>query len=176
LDKETGQVEFNPMGAFHKATRNKTMGGPHDCSEIPPGYPGAGNIICYDNGMYVGTSRAVEVNPKTDEVVWESNAGSTRRGRRHFSSYISGAERLPNGNTIICAGANGRVFEVTPEHEIVWEYISPYIGSPLSHYGVFRAHRYGPDFCPQFEQLPEAKGPAVVAPDVTTFKVTTAVK
>jgi hypothetical protein len=173
LDKKTGQVEFNPMGKSHEASKNKTMGGPHDCNEIPPTYPGAGNILCYDNGMYLGTSRAVEVDPKTNEVVWESHAGSPRRGRRHFSSYISSAERLPNGNTFICAGANGRVFEVTPENEIVWEYISPHIGSSSSYYGVFRTHRYGPDHCPQLKDLPEAKGPAVVPPDVSTFKVTT---
>jgi hypothetical protein len=62
---------------------------------------------------------------------------------------ISGAERLPNGNTLICEGAKGRVFEVTATHEIVWEYVNPFFASNLR-FGdrvnfVFRAHRYGPD-------------------------------
>src|SRR5207253_9990512 len=42
-----------------------------------------------------------------------------------FSRYISGAQRLANGNTLICSRANGTVFEVTPEKEIVWKYVNP---------------------------------------------------
>ena len=42
-----------------------------------------------------------------------------------FSSFISGAQRLSNGNTLICSGANGTIFEVTPEKEIVWKYVNP---------------------------------------------------
>jgi len=61
---------------------------------------------------------------------------------------------LPNGNTLICEGAPGRIFEVTPRHDIVWEYINPFVASSGEHGGgsvsnngnaVFRAHRYGPD-------------------------------
>jgi hypothetical protein len=42
-----------------------------------------------------------------------------------FSSFISGAQRLPGGNTLICSGANGTIFEVTPEKAIVWKYVNP---------------------------------------------------
>jgi hypothetical protein len=42
-----------------------------------------------------------------------------------FSSFISGAQRLSNGNTLICSGANGTIFEVTPEKAVVWKYINP---------------------------------------------------
>jgi len=49
-------------------------------------------------------------------------AWSYSDGERFFSGFISGAERLPNGNTLICQGAAGRVFEVTRGGEIVWEY------------------------------------------------------
>ena len=42
-----------------------------------------------------------------------------------YSPYISGAQRLPNGNTLVCSGAHGHMFEVTPEGDIVWEYINP---------------------------------------------------
>jgi len=41
-----------------------------------------------------------------------------------FSSFISGAHRLPNGNTLICSGAPGRLIEVTQAGEIVWEYLN----------------------------------------------------
>ncbi len=34
------------------------------------------------------------------------------------------AQRLPNGNTLICDGAKGHAIEVTPEKEIVWEWLN----------------------------------------------------
>ena len=70
-----------------------------------------------------------------------------------FSSFISGAERLPNGNTLICSGAGGRVFEVTPAGETVWNYRNVHGGDvdPPEHAGkapplaLFRATRLGRD-------------------------------
>jgi hypothetical protein len=43
-----------------------------------------------------------------------------------YSPFVSGAQRLKNGNTMIASGAKGRFIEVTPEKEIVWEYWNPY--------------------------------------------------
>jgi hypothetical protein len=64
-----------------------------------------------------------------------------------FSFMVSGCERLPNGNTFVTEGATGRLFEVTPYRDIVWEYVSPWILP--SRFGptpvVFRAHRLAPD-------------------------------
>jgi hypothetical protein len=34
--------------------------------------------------------------------------------------------RLPNGNTFIDEGQSGRLFQVTPDGDIVWEYVNPY--------------------------------------------------
>ncbi|QDU86430.1 Arylsulfotransferase (ASST) [Planctomycetes bacterium Pla163] len=67
-----------------------------------------------------------------------------------YSAFISGAERLPNGNTLICSGAGGRVFEVTPAGETVWNYRCDLGGdvTPPDHAGhapkdsLFRATRY----------------------------------
>lgn len=42
-----------------------------------------------------------------------------------YSRILSGAQALPNGNILICEGLTGRFFEVTPEKETVWEYLSP---------------------------------------------------
>ena len=60
-----------------------------------------------------------------------------------YSPFISGAQRLPNGNTLICSGVKGRLFEVTRDGEIVWEYMSPYFRTRA--FGetslVFRAYR-----------------------------------
>ena len=70
-----------------------------------------------------------------------------------FSSFISGAHRLPNGNTLICSGAPGRILEVTRDGRIVWEYLNPYGGEvPTSPQGgntprtaLFRATRIARD-------------------------------
>ena len=75
------------------------------------------------------------------------------------------------GNTLICSGANGRFFEVTPENNIVWEYVNPHKTNDLFAYTVFRAHRYAPDYCKQFNTLSPAKGSAIVPPNVSTYRV-----
>ena len=113
-----------------------------------------GNILLFDNGAHrrgMNFSRVIEIDPKTNEIAWEYVGDPPLS----FYSYnISGADRLPNGNTLICEGAPGRVIEVTPNCEIVWEYISPFFeqvpptaaGSRFGYSNaVFRAHRYGPD-------------------------------
>ena len=68
-----------------------------------------------------------------------------------INTRVYGAMRLKNGNTVICEGAPGRMFEVTPGKDIVWEYINPFFGrvgvgrATESVNAVFRAHRYGPE-------------------------------
>ena len=65
-----------------------------------------------------------------------------------FAVNISGAQRLANGNTLICEGPSGHFFEVTPAGEIVWEYVNPIFNqTPQGEQNpVFRAERYAPDF------------------------------
>jgi hypothetical protein len=45
-----------------------------------------------------------------------------------FAPFISGAARLRNGNTFVCAGTDGILLELTREGSIVWEYRNPYSG------------------------------------------------
>jgi hypothetical protein len=88
----------------------------------------------------------IEVDAATDTIVWSYD---TKPSWRFFSSFISGAQRLENGNTLICEGMQGRLFEVTTEGNIVWEYVNPFFGED-ERWGnvniVFRAYRYSPDF------------------------------
>ena len=64
-----------------------------------------------------------------------------------MSLHIAGAERLANGNTLICEGESGRIFEVTRDCEICWEWNSPFV---LEFKGIqavmlFRSRRYNVD-------------------------------
>jgi hypothetical protein len=96
-------------------------------------------------------SRVVEVDPATDKIVWQYQPQVVFS---FFSGHIGGAERLTNGNTLICEGQSGRVFEVTPPGEICWEWINPMI-MPFKNVFcqmLFRAHRYAPN-SPESEGL-----------------------
>jgi len=70
-----------------------------------------------------------------------------------YSAFISGARRLASGNTIVASGAPGRIFEVTPAGQVVWDYLNPHGGDvePPEHSGkapplaLYRADRYAPD-------------------------------
>ena len=129
--------------------------GPGDIShQHNPTMLSNGRVLIFDNGPHksgVTHSRIIEVDPDNDRIAWEYRGDPPIS---FYSYHISGAERQPNGNTLICEGAPGRIFEVTPAGEIAWEYINPYLAE--SGYGVgesasgfansvFRAHRYGPD-------------------------------
>ena len=70
-------------------------------------------------------SRIIEVDLATKQIVWKYQE---KRESDFFSPRISNAQRLPNGNTLICEGDFGRFFEVTHDGELVWEYVNPYFG------------------------------------------------
>ncbi len=141
---------------------------------IPKGLPGEGNILVFKNGMPY--SIVMEFNPVTYEVVWEYSgielgyAESHGLSHKFFSPSVSMAQRLPNGNTMIVEGDGGRIFEVTRDLEIVWEYIHPVydwggLGGALVGFNqkkvkpgegmanmVYRAYRYPYDYVPQLKK------------------------
>jgi outer membrane protein assembly factor BamB len=81
-----------------------------------------GNVLVFDNGVRRKSSRVLELDPVTGDVVWEYAADPPES----FYTYEKGsAQRLPNGNTLICDGDNGRAFEVTRDGEMVWEWLNP---------------------------------------------------
>jgi hypothetical protein len=109
-----------------------------------------GNILLFDNGTHradnpLTFSRVLEIDPATKRIVWRYQ---DRPMFNFYSPYESSAQRLPNGNTFICEGVFGRLFEVTPEGEVVWEYINPYFGEAGllgENNWLFRAFRYSPE-------------------------------
>ena len=90
----------------------------HDADLLPDGH-----MIMFDNeGGPDGSSRVLEVDPMTQQITW-SYAGDAEHP--FYSRGRSAEERLPNGNTLVTESDGGRLFEVTPEGEIVWEYLNP---------------------------------------------------
>ena len=154
--------------------------GQHHAHLIPKGLPGAGNLLVFDNGGASGygftnpiapdgrgafvrpTSRVLEINPVTLELVWSYS------NPRFFSTNISGAQRLPNGNTLITAGAGGRMFEVTREGAIVWEYMYPLFSGANSSNAVYRAYRVPYGWIPQLTMPKEQR---VTPPPPGEFRV-----
>jgi len=113
----------------------------HDATWIEPGLVGAGNIMVFNNGQGRSDGRYSSVDvivPPIDEnghytLVPDSAYGpkgtdwiyTDKNKPDFFSQNVSGAQRLPNGNTLICSGAVGTIFEVSPDKKIVWKYVYP---------------------------------------------------
>ena len=130
----------------------------HDVHWIPEGLPGAGNLMIFNNGSETERpyTTVVEFMPDMNsdgsynlgadgtygptELSWEY---VPREGEEFFSWFISGAQRLPNGNTLINHGAQARLREVTPQGDIVWEYA--YDDGADGPHMLFRAYRYPED-------------------------------
>ena len=111
-----------------------------------------GNVLCFDNGNIrpasIHHSRIVEYNPRTEELVWSY---TDPMPPAFFSPYMGSVEKLWNGSYSICESAFGRIFEVNPKGELMWEYVIPEFAEypePLNefitgeHNSCFKAHRY----------------------------------
>jgi len=101
-----------------------------------------GNVLIFDNGTLRGYSRVIELDPLTEEIAWEYSAEPKDA---FLSRYISGAQRLPNGNTLICEGGRTRLFEVTPDGTIVWEFRYPW-HEPGGLNTIYRCMRYPAEY------------------------------
>lgn len=191
-DKRSGKIVWQ-IGPDYSTPELKHLGwiiGQHHAHIIPKGLPGEGNVLVFDNGGWGGYgapnpsspdgnknanrdhSRVLEINPITLEIVWQYTGHEAKfqvptDSFRFYSPYISSAQRLENGNTLITEGAAGRIFEVTSNHEIVWEYISPYYNLRNSNM-VYRAYRVPYNWVPQLEKPTEI---AIDKIDNTTFRV-----
>jgi hypothetical protein len=145
INRQTDEIEWE-LGP-------PPLAGAHGVNQLP-----TGNLLVFDNGPYrvdqlrvspaaAPFSRILEINPVTNEIVWTYQE---LLGWNFFSALLSNAQRLPNGNTFVNEGLSGRLFEVTPDGDVVWEYVNPYFG-PSTAPGkvqsnmVFRAYRYTSD-------------------------------
>jgi hypothetical protein len=193
-DKKTGKIVWQIGPDYNTSRALRELGwiiGQHHAHMIPRGLPGEGNILVFDNGGWAGYgapnpgaptgfmnaqrdySRVLEFDPTTLKIVWQYTpieAGFIKPvdANRFYSPFISSAQRLPNGNTLITEGSGGRIFEVTADYEIVWEYISPYWGKLMKINMVYRAYRVPYEWIPQLDK-PQEK--PIQRLDVTTFRL-----
>ncbi len=136
----------NPENYRHGDSTARKLMYQHDVRWIEPGKPGAGHLTVFNNNapnvpdsLNYTTVFELETPLQADGTYRQEADG--RYGPESpawmymapdtlsfFASFISGAHRMENGNTLINAGPAGRFFEVTPEREIVWEYWNPYRG------------------------------------------------
>ena len=128
-------------GKFKWKLSNGTATHQHDVK-----YSSDKTITIFDNGVHrkgVEYSRAIEIDAKTKEIVWEYADNPP------FAFYTvmgGGMTVLPNGNVLICETAKGQFFEVTRDKGVVWEYINPFFrDNPRLGDRMNKAHRYGPD-------------------------------
>ena len=137
----------NPRAYRNGSKMDQRLFNQHNAHWIPHGLPGEGHMLVFNNGSGRpgGDSSSVDeivlpvdsqgrVHPQIAEApygpiqaVWTYSAP---KKSDFYSFFISGAQRLPNGNTLICSGASGTVFEVTPDKEVVWKYANPVMGNP----------------------------------------------
>jgi hypothetical protein len=102
---------------------------PHAAHWIPYGLPGHGNVLLFNNGPRPGKEQSSEVLELrlsaagsavgSGEPVWSCD---TIGGTPFYSSLLSAAQRLPNGNTLVTIGVEGRLAEITCDGTLVWEY------------------------------------------------------
>ncbi len=112
-----------------------------------------GNLLVFDNGADRGYSRVLEIHPETGETVWEYMA---KPKTAFFSRIRGGCQRLPNGNTLIVDSNRARVFEVTPQAEIVWEFYGTEVKKALKRRRpIYRMTRLAPDYLTPHPFTPE---------------------
>ena len=150
----------NPQDYGRGTQEDRRLYNQHDVHWIDPGLSGAGNLIIFNNGdgRVRPYSTVIEFTPEMnpdgsyvlnegeaygpEEMIWEYDP-TPETDERFFSFFISGAQRLPNGNTLVTQGAGAKLREVTADGEIVWEY--GYKDETDAPHMLFRAYRFPAD-------------------------------
>ena len=150
----------NPAAYRAGTPSDQKFFGQHDASWIDPGCPGAGDILVFNNGFgrpegrYSSVDEIVPPVNDTghyflapgaaygpDEQVWVYTAENPMS---MYSILLSSAQRLPNGNTLLCSGSQGLFLEVTPEKQVVWRFTNLLPVPGVN--DVFKIHRYPTDY------------------------------
>jgi len=103
-----------------------------------------GHILVFDNGRYRGWSRLIEIDPLTLKILWEYKADG------FYSKSAGFVQKLPNNDLLVTESNKGRVFELTLDKKIVWEYYDPRHVDPQDEdetnidgrHEIYAMHRY----------------------------------
>ena len=175
----------NPRAYGHGDADDQRLFWQHQTHWIPPGLPGAGNILLFNNGLeFPGYERFYSsideiapptrshAYPRADDAAYPPNAPKWTYAAKTpadlYAPVMSGAQRLPNGNTLIVNGTAGNISQTTPDGRIVWKYVAPLHNHVLLRQGerapvhqtfptpygevphltnaVYRAYWYPPDY------------------------------
>lgn len=110
-----------------------------------PSVTAEGNLLIFENQIGGNRSRVVEYEGVSTDLRWSFEGDETRP---FYSATCGTAERLPGGNTLVTESDAGRAFEVSPEGEIVWEFVNPHRAGPENRYiaTLFEVSRLSEDF------------------------------
>lgn len=131
----------NPEAYNTGTSANIKLFGQHNAHWIPEGYPDGGKILIFNNGLGRGEDySSVDIidPPRYGTFNYVYNTGSSYKPLSaewsyynqnnpalFYSKIVSSAQRLPNGNTLICEGTQGKFFEINKNKVVVWKYINP---------------------------------------------------
>ncbi len=131
----------NPQAYRAGGAEDQRLFKQHDAHWIADGLGGAGHVLVFNNGTRRPDgdySSADEITlPVTADGHYERKPGAAFGPRTavwsysapnestFYVAYTGGSQRLPNGDTLVCTGVGGVVFEVTPDKKIVWRYTNP---------------------------------------------------
>jgi hypothetical protein len=134
----------NPLAYRRGDSSSRLFHAPHNSQWIRSGLRGSGNMMVFDNGLQRPDSlysTVLEFTPAMDSTGHYQDpppgepygpAGPTWQyvatpPTSFYSPQVGSAQRLPNGNTLICEGTKGRFFEIGADSVNVWTYINPVI-------------------------------------------------
>jgi hypothetical protein len=165
----------NPEAYGRGTPANRMLWGQHDVQWIDDGRPGAGNFLLFNNGLNrpAGAWSSIdELVPPVDSAGNYSIQPGTAFGPTQlawtwsatnppdfYSQNISGCERMDNGNTLVCSGNQGWLFEVTPAGDMVWEHQNT-LPSPNTN-RVFKVRRYTHFLWPEVASISASVGGTV---------------
>ncbi len=157
----------NPASYKMGTINDQQLFGQHDAHWIDKGLNGSGNILLFNNGLdrldssystvdefslpidingHYSYSSVLAFGPS--ELTW-----SYKMNKENYSSKFSSAQRLSNGNTLICSGSSGLFFEINPDNKIVWKYVNPVTadgpatqGEIIQNNSVGRCKKYGSNY------------------------------
>lgn len=132
----------NPKAYRAGTAEDQTFFAQHDANWINKGNPGEGHILVFNNGNGRPGTYYSEVNeiitPVDSQGNYNLEPGSAYNPisptwtytadtpKDFYAGHLSSAQRLSNGNTLVCNGPEGKFFETTPQNTIVWQYQNPY--------------------------------------------------